>query len=151
VKVALEFVNCGIEELKALLDGGTLTVYSVARPFTPDAPSVEAVSWRFHLRVARLWPGVRRAGTPSFRRQPSRGEQCWHAGVCAGLQGRRDRGCRFLGRPGDREIKFSEVSFSHGAPVTLTQFKVLPDAAGPRSLNTTKARPRSGFALPKNP
>jgi hypothetical protein len=38
VKVALAFVNCGIDELKALLDGGTLTVYSVARPFTPDSP-----------------------------------------------------------------------------------------------------------------
>src|SRR5260370_41083065 len=34
MNVALEFVHCSAEELKALLDGGTLTVYSVARPIT---------------------------------------------------------------------------------------------------------------------
>ena len=38
MKVTQAFANCGIEELKALLDGGTLTVYSVARPFEPDLP-----------------------------------------------------------------------------------------------------------------
>jgi len=34
--VASEFVKCSIEDIKNLLNGGTLTVYSVARPLTPD-------------------------------------------------------------------------------------------------------------------
>ena len=38
MNIALPFVECSVEELKALLDGGTLTVYSVARPITADQP-----------------------------------------------------------------------------------------------------------------
>ncbi len=38
MNVTLDFVNCPQEELKALLDGGTLTIYSVARPLTADKP-----------------------------------------------------------------------------------------------------------------
>ncbi|WP_454620388.1 hypothetical protein [Bradyrhizobium cenepequi] len=32
MNVASEFAGCSLDNLKALLDGGTLTVYSVARP-----------------------------------------------------------------------------------------------------------------------
>ena len=38
MNIALPFVQCSVEELKALLDGGTLTIYSVARPITADRP-----------------------------------------------------------------------------------------------------------------
>ena len=38
MNVTLDFVGCSLDELKALLDGGTLTVYSVARPLTADKP-----------------------------------------------------------------------------------------------------------------
>ena len=47
MKVTQAFANCGIEELKALLDGGTLTVYSVARPLDPDSPLTGAASLPF--------------------------------------------------------------------------------------------------------
>ncbi len=38
MNVTTDFVACSLDELKALLDGGTLTVYSVARPITADQP-----------------------------------------------------------------------------------------------------------------
>ena len=38
MNVATDFAACSVEEIKALLDGATLTVYSVARPLTADKP-----------------------------------------------------------------------------------------------------------------
>ena len=99
MKVALAFVNCGIDELKALLDGGTLTVYSVARPFTPDSPVTRSgVLATFTFASPAFDPEFRRVRTPGFRRQPRQCEQRWDAWICAGLQGRRNCGRGFLGR-----------------------------------------------------
>jgi hypothetical protein len=38
MNIASEFAGCSLDEVKGLLDGGTLTVYSVARPITADRP-----------------------------------------------------------------------------------------------------------------
>ena len=36
MNIASEFAGCSLDDVKAMLDGGTLTVYSVARPITAD-------------------------------------------------------------------------------------------------------------------
>ena len=36
MNVTLDFVESSLDDIKAALDGGTLTVYSVARPTTAD-------------------------------------------------------------------------------------------------------------------
>ena len=38
MNVTTDLAACSLDELKTLLDGGTLTVYSVARPLTADQP-----------------------------------------------------------------------------------------------------------------
>src|SRR5512142_427723 len=38
MNVAADFVACSLHERKEALDGGTLTIYSVARPLTADKP-----------------------------------------------------------------------------------------------------------------
>ena len=57
----------------------------------------------------------------------------------------------FSAGPGDREIKFAEVSCSNGAPVALTRFKFQPDDSWPEKPEYYRTHPRSGFPMPHNP
>ena len=38
MKIAESLLDSGLEEIKTALDGGTLVLYSVARPASPDRP-----------------------------------------------------------------------------------------------------------------
>ena len=152
MKVALAFVNCGIDELKALLDGGTLTVYSVARPFTPDAPaSRSGVLATFTFASPAFDPESDGFEHPAFVANPVNANSVGTPGFARACKADGTVVADFSAGCGDREIKFSEVSCSHGAPVTITQFKVLPDGSWPEKLEYYETRPRSGYALPKNP
>jgi hypothetical protein len=150
MNAAVEYANCSVEELKALLDGGTLTVYSVARPLTADrsvdrsavlatftfaSPAFGVVSDGFENPIFVMNPVAASAvGTPGFARA------CKSDGTTV---------ADFSAGPGDREIKFSEVSCSAGAPVMLTKFKFMPEGGWPEKPEYYDTRPRSGFALPK--
>ncbi len=152
MKVALAFVNCGIEELKALLDGGTLTVYSVARPFTPDSPvSRSGVLATFTFASPAFDPESDGLENPAFAANPVNSTSVGTPGFARACKADGTVVADFSAGPGDREIKFSEVSCSNGAPVKISQFKVLPDGSWPEKLEYYEARPRSGYALPKNP
>ena len=152
MKVALAFVNCGIDELKALLDGGTLTVYSVARPFTPDSPVTRSgVLATFTFASPAFGPESDGFEHPAFVANPVNANSVGTPGFARACKADGTVVADFSAGCGDREIKFSEVSCSHGAPVTITQFKVLPDGSWPEKLEYYETRPRSGYALPKNP
>ena len=152
MKVALAFVNCGIEELKALLDGSTLTVYSVARPFTPDSPvSRSGVLATFTFASPAFDPESDGLENPAFAANPVNSTSVGTPGFARACKADGTVVADFSAGPGDREIKFSEVSCSNGAPVKISQFKVLPDGSWPEKLEYYEARPRSGYALPKNP
>jgi hypothetical protein len=152
MNVALAFAECSADEIKALLDGGTLSVYSVARPITVDraidrsgllatftfgSPAFAAPSNGFEQPVFAANPVAgNTVGTPGFARA------CKADGTVV---------ADFSAGPGDREIKFLEVSCTHGAPVTLTKFKIKPEGGWPEKPEYYDTRPRSGFALPNNP
>ncbi len=38
MKITQALAACGLDEIKAMLDGGKLVIYSVARPPSPDHP-----------------------------------------------------------------------------------------------------------------
>ena len=57
----------------------------------------------------------------------------------------------FSAGPGDREVKFLEVSCSNGAPVTLTRFRFMPEGGWPERPDYYDTHPRTGFAMPKIP
>lgn len=151
MNVATEFANCTLDELKELLNGGTLTVYSVARPATADLPvdrSGTLATFTFAspafgpasdgveapLFVASAVPAAT-TGTPGFARARKAD------GVVV---------ADFSAGSGDREIKFAEVSCSPGAPVKVVKFTV-KEGDWPERPDYYGTRPRSGYPLPVGP
>lgn len=151
MNVTLDFVSCSVDELKALLDGGTLTVYSVARPLTADKPverSGTLATFTFASPAfAAASDGLE---SPIFAANPVPASSVGTPGFARARKADGTVIADFSAGPGDREIKFSEVSFSHGAPVIVTKFKFLPEGAWPEKPEYYEAHPRSGYALPKS-
>jgi hypothetical protein len=54
----------------------------------------------------------------------------------------------FSAGPGDREVKFSEVSFSQGAPVKVTAFRFIAEGGWPERPEYFDTRPRPGYPMP---
>lgn len=149
MNVASEFAACSEDEIKALLDGGTLTVYSVARPVTADRPvdrSGVLATFKFASPAFSAEAGgvnlaanpvpASSVGTPGFARA------CKADGTVV---------ADFSAGPGPREIKFAEVSCSQGAPVKITAFKFIAEGGWPERPDYYDAHPRPGFAMPLVP
>ena len=152
MNIALPFVHCSLDELKALLDGGTLTVYSVARPITPDrAVDRSGVLATFTLRRRRL-------ARPSMGSKPRFSSPI---PLPATMSVRRDLHAparrmapsSAISPPAPAIARSSSAKFpaTQGAPVTLTKFKFMPEGGWPEKPEYFDTRPRSGFALPRNP
>ncbi len=147
MNVALDFVSCSLDELKALLDGGSLTVYSVARPITADQPVERSGTLAtFTFAIARLRSrGGRRRKPESSSRIPSPASSVGTPGFARARKADGTVIADFSAGPGDREIKFGEVSFSQGAPVKLATFKFNPEGGWPERPEYYDTRPRTGF------
>ncbi|WP_454631836.1 hypothetical protein [Bradyrhizobium cenepequi] len=152
MNVASEFAGSSIDDLKALLDGGTLTVYSVARPATADRPVDRSdVLVTFKFASPAFGPGSDGAETAKFAANPV-------TAVSVGTPGFA-RACKvdgtviadFSAGPGHREIKFAEVSCSQGAPVKITAFAFIPEGGWPERPDYYDSHPHPGFAMPMIP
>jgi hypothetical protein len=150
MNIALDFVTLSEDEFRSAFDGGTLIIYSVARPATADKPverSEALATFTFAKPafaaasdgledprfVANPVPASS-VGTPGFARARN-AEGTVVADLSAG--------------PGDREIKFGEASFSQGAPVKIVAFKFAPRAVWPERPEYYDTRPRTGFPMPR--
>lgn len=143
------FASASIDALKSALDGGTLTIYSVARPLTADVPvdrSEALAVFTFatpafnaaqdsaeSLAFVEEIVDAMSVGTPGFARATT-------------ADGRTV--ADFSAGPGAREIKFSEVSFSKGAPIQVSRFAFMAEDSWPERADYYATRPRSGFAQP---
>lgn len=152
MNVASAFAGCSVEEIKALLDGGTLAIYSVARPLTADRP-VDRSGLLATFTFASPAFGAADDGLekPLFAANPVAASSVGTPGFARASKADGTVVADFSTGPGEREIKFLEVSCSHGAPVTLTRFKIMPDGSWPERPEYYDTRPRPGFAMPKNP
>jgi hypothetical protein len=152
MNIALPFVQCSVEELKALLDGGTLTVYSVARPITADRP-VDRSGALATFTFASPAFGAASNGleNPVFAANPVVASHVGTPGFARAVKADGTVVGDFSAGPGDREIKFSEISCTQGAPVTLTRFKFIMEGGWPEKPEYYDTRPRSGFPMPTNP
>ncbi len=153
MNLAPDFAQCSVDEIKALLDGGTLTVYSVARPLAADLPvdrSGVLVTFTF-ASPAFGAPGEDGQENPSFTEKSSPATSVGTPGFARACKADGTVVGDFSAGPGDREIKFSEVSCSNGAPVTVTQFKFMAEADWPERPDYFNTRPRTGYAMPKVP
>lgn len=149
MNVALQFGACTPEELKAHLDGGTLTVYSVARPANADQPvdrSDALVTFKFAS------PAFGEAGDdgemPRFLENPVAAALVGTPGFARARKADGTTVADFSAGPGPREVKFAEVSCSHGAPVRIVAFRFLPEEAWPERPDYYLAHPRPGYAMP---
>ena len=141
---ASAYANASVEEIRKALAGGTLTVYSVARPQTADLPvdrSGALAAFTFADPAFDTEKPVfveesveaSAVGTPGFARATAA-----DGAVVAD----------FSAGPGPREIKFSEVSFSKGAPVKIVAFGFLPSESWPERPDYFNTKPRNGFPQP---
>ncbi|MGD0633354.1 MAG: hypothetical protein ABSA13_03615 [Beijerinckiaceae bacterium] len=151
MNVTAEFAQASLDEIKEALSGGTLTIYSVARPVSAD----HAVERSGVLATFTF-------ATPAFGEPTSNGETPLFAdsavlAVAVGTPGfaraRKADGtdvADFSAGPGNREIKFAEVSCSVGAPVRVARFEISEDGGWPEKPEFYDTRPRSGYPMPKS-
>jgi hypothetical protein len=149
MNVTVDFAACSPDELKALLDGGTLTIYSVARPLTADQP-VERSGTLATFTFASPAFGTASEGleNPVFAANPVVASSVGTPGFARARKADGTVVADFSAGPGDREVKFSEVSFSQGAPVKITTFKFIAEGGWPERPDYYDSRPRTGYAMP---
>jgi hypothetical protein len=149
MNVTTDFIACSLDELKALLDGGSLTVYSVARPLTADAPVERSVALAtFTFATPAFAAASNGVETPVFTANPVNASSVGTPGFARARKADGTVVADFSAGPGDREIKFSEVSFSQGAPVKLTRFRLIAEGGWPERPEYYDTKPRNGFPMP---
>jgi hypothetical protein len=152
MNVASAFASMNKEEIKGLLDGGSLTFYSVARPSSADRP-VDRSGVLVALTFATPAFGAENGEfeTPAFAEYPVEGKHVGTPGFARACKADGAVVADFSVGPGLREIKLSEVSCSPGAPVKLISFKILADGDWPERPDYYFAHPRPGYEMPKVP
>jgi hypothetical protein len=148
MNVASEFAACSEDEIKALLDGGTLTVYSVARPITADHP-VDRSGVLATFKFAS--PAFSGDGSVSLAANPVPANSVGTPGFARACRADGTVVADFSAGPGPREIKFAQVSCSQGAPVKIVAFKFIAEGGWPERPDYYDAHPRPGFAMPLVP
>ena len=152
MNVASEFAGCSLDEVKAMLDGGTLTVYSVARPLTADRPADRSgLLATFTFATPAFGPAEGTMEKPLFTANPVPASDVGTPGFARAQKADGTVVADFSAGPGDREIKFAEVSCSHGAPVKITAFKFIEEGGWPERPEYYDSHPRPGFAMPMIP
>ena len=152
MNVASEFAGCSLDELKALLDGGTLTVYSVARPITADRPvDRSGVLATFTFAVPAFGPAGEGLEKPNFAANPVPANSVGTPGFARACKADGTVVADFSAGSGNREVKFAEVSCSQGAPVKITTFKLIAEGGWPERPEYYDSHPRPGFAMPMIP
>lgn len=148
MNLASEFANCTIDEMKELLSGGTLTVYSVARPATADFPvDRSGVLATFTFASPAFGPSTDGVETPLFTDHPVPAGTTGTPGFARARKADGTVVADFSAGSGDREVKFAEVSCSPGAPVKVTKFTI-KQGDWPERPDYYGTRPRTGYPLP---
>jgi hypothetical protein len=153
MNLAPEFAKCSTEEIKALLDGATLTVYSVARPISADLPVDRSEALATFTFASPAFGAATDEGleSPNFAENPAPATSVGTPGFARACKADGTVIGDFSAGPGNREIKFAEVSCSNGAPVKVVTFKFIAEGGWPEKPEYYAARPRSGYAMPKSP
>ncbi|MEA1651229.1 hypothetical protein UAJ10_19650 [Nitrospirillum sp. BR 11164] len=152
MNLATPYATLSLDEVKARLAGGTLTVHSVARPPSADqAVDRSGVLAVFTFADPAFDSAVDGLEQPLFLANPVPAQD---GGVPGFVRARAADGtvvADFSAGPGAREIKFAEVSCSEGAPVRLTAFLVMAEGGWPEQPDYYHGKPRPGFPLPATP
>ncbi|MFG1416310.1 hypothetical protein V5F38_03210 [Xanthobacter sp. V0B-10] len=151
--VASEFAQKSLDEIKELLAGATLTVYSVARPASADQKvdrSNKLATFTF-ATPAFGTPSEDGSEVPSFVANPVPGADAGTPGFARATKEDGTVIADFSAGPGDREIKFAEVTVSTNAPVRVAKFTFKPEGGWPERVDYYDSHPRPGYEMPKVP
>lgn len=152
MNVASAFSQYGLHDLIAQLAGGTLTVYSVARPVSADLPiDRSAVLALFTFSSPAFGEEVDGLHPPCFTEESVAAASVGTPGFARACTAEGSIVADFSAGPGRREIKFNEVSFSAGAPVRVTRFQFLPENGWPERIDYYETHPRTGYPMPQTP
>jgi hypothetical protein len=152
MKLAEPFANASADEIKALLDGGTLTVYSVARPPSADHPVDRSGHLAtFTFASPAFGPAADGLEAPNFVEDAVPAAHVGTPGFARACKADGTVVADLSAGPGDREVKFQEVSCSQGAPVRVVRFKFLDEASWPEKPQYYETRPRTGYPTPAAP
>jgi hypothetical protein len=152
MNIASEFAGCSLDDVKAMLDGGTLTVYSVARPISADrAVDRSGILATFTFATPAFGPASDGAETPLLAVNPVPAASVGTPGFARARKADGTVVADFSAGPGNREVKFNEVSCSQGAPVKIVAFKFIAEGGWPERPDYFDTHPRPGFAMPMIP
>lgn len=150
MNVTSEFATLSLDEVKALLDGGTLVVYSVARPTSADHKVDRSGTLAtFTFASPAFGPATDGLENPNFAANPVPAATVGTPGFARAYTADGTPVADFSCGPGPREIKFTEVSCSPGAPVRLVKFAIDTEGGWPERPEYYDAHPRPGYSLPK--
>ncbi len=123
MKLAERFANTGLEGIQGALNGGTLVIYSVARPISPDHKvDRSGVLATFTFASPAFVPANSEAGSePVFALNPLPATGTGTPGFARAFAADGTPVADFSAGPGHTEVKLSEVSTTPGYPVTLTK------------------------------
>ena len=146
--VASAFAGCSLDELKALLDGATLTVYSVARPLTADRPvDRSGILATFTFASPAFSSAPEGLEDPRFAANPVAANSVGTPGFARACKADGTVIADFSAGPGNREVKFAEVSCSQGAPVKINTFKFIAEGGWPEKPEYYDTHPKPYFAV----
>lgn len=150
MKVAEAFAETSLDDLKAKLAGGKLVIYSVARPMTADLPvDRSGILVEFTFASPAFGEPVDGSETPVFTEESVPAETVGTPGFARAFTAEGDVVADFSAGPGNREIKFAEVSCSKGAPVKVASFTFLENDTWPERTDYFESHPRPGYTMPQ--
>jgi hypothetical protein len=149
MNIARAFANLSKDEIKALLDGGTLTLYSIGRPLSADHPVTRsAVLAKFKFATPAFGAENGEVESPQFEANPANVE---HLGVPGFARLTTADGTVVIdlsAGPGDRELTLAEASCTPGYPCKIVALKFKAVGDWPERPDYYYAHPRPGYALP---
>jgi hypothetical protein len=147
MRVAEAFKQLSVDEVKTLLDGGKLLVYSTARPISVDAAVDRSGLLATFVFASPAFgaPAAEGLETPNFAEAVVAASSVGTPGFARAFKADGTPVGDFSAGPGEREIKFAEVSCSPGAPVRIVKFAFMPGGTWPEKREYYQTRPRSGF------
>jgi hypothetical protein len=131
MKLANTFANSGLNEIKTALDGGTLVVYSVARPISPDHKVERSGKLAtFQFASPAFDSGDADGGlTPVFAANPVPASGTGTPGFARAFKADGSPVADFTTAPATGEVRLGEVSTTPGHPVMLTKVELSLSAA----------------------
>jgi len=138
------------DEIKALLAGATLTIYSVARPYSADLPVDRSGELAvFIFAEPAFGPENGDLQTAIFVENPVAATSVGTPGFARATAPDGTAIADFSAGSGNREIKFREVSCSQGAPVEIVAFAFMEAGTWPERPDYFTTKPRPGFPMPQ--